>query len=62
MMTNSNNDWVHQKSVNEKSFIARSETCQKKIKRSIENNLNRNEYTVTSNGTFQMFHITINKI
>ena len=31
----------------------------KKIKRSIENNLNRNGCTVTSNDTFQMFHILI---
>ena len=33
----------------------------KKIKRSIENNLSRNGCTVTSNGTFQMFHIPLNK-
>ena len=31
----------------------------KKIKRSIENNLSRNGCTVTSNDTFQMFHIPI---
>ena len=31
----------------------------KKIKISIENNLNRNGCTATSNDTFQMFHIPI---
>ena len=32
------------------------------IKRSIENNLSRNGWTVWSNDTLQMFHIAINKI
>ena len=31
----------------------------KKIKRSIENNLSRNGCTVTSNDTFQMFHMSV---
>ena len=31
----------------------------KKINRSIENNLSRNGFTVTSDDTFQMFHILI---
>ena len=34
----------------------------KKIKRSVENNSSRNGCTVTSNDTFQMFHIPTNKI
>ena len=34
----------------------------KKIKRSVENNSSRNECIVTSNDTFQMFHIPTNKI
>ena len=34
----------------------------KKIKGTIENNLSRNDCTVTGNGTFQMLHIRINKI
>ena len=32
-----------------------------KIKRYIKNNLSRNGFTVTSNNTFQMLHIPINK-
>ena len=34
----------------------------KKIKRSIENNSSRNGCTVTSNDTFQVFHIPTNKV
>ena len=34
----------------------------KKIQRSFKNNLSRNEWTVTSNDTFQILHIPINKI
>ena len=45
-----------------KNHFAHDQKHVKKIKRSIENNLSRNGCTVTSNDTFQMFLIPINKI
>ena len=45
-----------------KNHFAHGQKHVEKIKRSIENNLSRNGCTVTSNDTFQMFHIPIHKI
>ena len=61
MMTNSNNDWVYQKSLNENHFLHNQKHA-KKIKRSIKKTLSRNGCTVTSNDTFQMLYIPISEI
>ena len=45
-----------------KNNFAHDQKHAKKVKRSTENNLSRNGCTVTSNDTFQMFPIPINKI
>ena len=45
-----------------KNHFGHEQKHAKKIKRSIENNFNGNGCTVTSNDTFQMFHIPMNKI
>ena len=45
-----------------KNHFAHDQKVAKKIERSIGNNLSRNGCTVTSNDTFQMFPIPINKI
>ena len=45
-----------------KNHFAHDQKHAKKIKRSIENNSSRNRCTVTSNDTFQVFHIPTNKI
>ena len=36
--------------------------AKKRVKKSIENNSSRNRCTVTSNDTFQVFHIPTNKV
>ena len=45
-----------------KNHFAHDQKHAKKIKRSIENNLNKNGCTATNNDTFQMFGIPANKI
>ena len=62
-IANTNNEWVYQKSANKKQILCiRSETCQKKINWSIENNLNKDGCTIMSNDSLEMIYIPINKI